>query len=514
MKFTLKLAIVVFGIIIIGSGCQEKWDNHYSVYPETVDKNMWEVMQQDQSITKFVELVKSYKLDTLFNSDIPYTVFAPTNEALTSFLGRSSFDRTVLGYHISSHFINTASVQGKRQVQTLTEKFALFEKKGNVVTIDGVQVKTESPLYLNGKYFTMDQVVEPKPNLYEYFKITNPVLSNFIDKQDTIILDKEKSKPLGFDDKGNTVYDTVSIIMNKFEMKYFPVKEEYRTLSGTIVFPKADDYNRALDKVADALGDKYVDHKDIPIEWQEEILIPHLLAQGVFLNRLEPEEFLWKTPKDTLKLLNVLGDSVKILYKPTDKALCSNGYAYNYLNYTIPDSLFNGGTKYEGEQLLKPTGFNKYTWRDSVVVKTDIALTPLQELVPKASNDSIIRVAFPKGYTGNFSIQFKSPKLFPRKYVMIISTHMDIGGLYNIYVNDELIKTFDYYDYVRFRGLMFSVTGERYLPVGRFNKFDMYVENITKYGSAKIKIEYKGPSTLVPSNGLVIDYIEFKPVSN
>lgn len=97
---------------------------------------------------------------------------------------------------------------------------------------------------------------------------------------------------------------------------------------------------------------------------------------------------------------------------------------------------------------------------------------------------------------------------------MVVSTHMDIGGIYNIYVNDQLVKTFDYYDYIRFRGILTSVTGERYLPRGRFNRFDMYVDNIVEYGSAKIKFEYAGPSNMVPTNGFVIDYIEFKPAPN
>ena len=94
---------------------------------------------------------------------------------------------------------------------------------------------------------------------------------------------------------------------------------------------------------------------------------------------------------------------------------------------------------------------------------------------------------------------------------MAISTHMDIGGIYDIYVNDVLVKTFDYYAFVTGRGIIFSVTGARYINRGRFNKFDMYVDNIKEYGSAKIRIDYKGPG-LVPSNGLVIDFIEFIPV--
>jgi hypothetical protein len=262
--------------------------------------------------------------------------------------------------------------------------------------------------------------------------------------------------------------------------------------------------------MAQSLGGTYQTYKDIPLEWQENVLIPHILSQGVFLNRLEPEEFVWESPTDTLKLLNVLGDSVVINYVPTDKAYCSNGYAYNYETYVIPDSLYNGGTKHEGERLLTPKGLNKFAWHDSVTVKSDVSLTPSQELIQGASNDSIIRVNFQKGYKGKFSLEFKTPKLFPRRYVLVVSTHMDIGGIYDIYVNDKLVKTFDYYAYITGRGIINSVTGVRYTPRGRFNKFDMWVENIVDYGSAKVRFEYKGPS-LVASNGLVIDYIEFIP---
>jgi len=509
MKF--RLGILFIGLIIIGaSSCTKQWDEHYNVYPETVDQNVWEVIQNDPQFSKFVQIIKDAKMDTLFNSDIAYTIFAPTNAAVDQYKGVKEFSNVVLSYHFCSHFINVSSIQGKRQIQTLTEKFSLFERKGNEVLIDGIKVAAESPLYRNGKFFTMGQVIEPLPNLYEYYEYTNPVLTYYIDTQDTIILDKEKSKPLGFDEDGNTVYDTVAIVANKFEMKYFPVSEEFRNISSTIVFPKEEDYQSALDVMAQSLGGTYQSYKDIPLEWQENVLIPHILSQGVFLNRLEPEEFVWESPKDTLKLLNVLGDSVVINYVPTDKAYCSNGYAYNYETYVIPDSLYNGGSKYEGERLLTTKGLNKFAWNDSVTVKSDVSLTPNQELIQGASNDSIIRVSFQKGYKGKFSVEFKSPKLFPRRYVLVVSTHMDIGGIYDIYVNDKLVKTFDYYAYVTGRGIINSVTGVRYMPRGRFNKFDMWVENIVDYGSAKIRFEYKGPS-VVASNGFVIDYIEFVP---
>ena len=88
---------------------------------------------------------------------------------------------------------------------------------------------------------------------------------------------------------------------------------------------------------------------------------------------------------------------------------------------------------------------------------------------------------------------------------------MDIGGKYNIYINNQLVRTFEYYDYVKNRGIITGVTGIRYLPEGRFNRFDAVVTNITNYGFASVKLEYAGANN-TPGNGLVIDYIEFLPI--
>ena len=510
----LKIYILLIFLPVLFFSCNNTWDEYYNSYPDTVNKNLWDALQSDSKISKYVEYLKQYKLDTLFlGNNISYTLFIPDNDAMTRYLGKANVSESLVRYLISSHFIQSGDIREKRKIQTLSEKFALFERVGTKIQIDGVDVISESPLFLNGRYFIIKEVAEPKPNFYEYFSLSNPILKTYIDSKDSLILDKEKSKPIGFDKNGNTIYDTVAIIYNKFEAEYFPVKHEYRNTTGTIVFPKKEDYENALTQMALKLGGGYTTYKNIPLVWQNQVLIPNLLKQGVFLNLLEPEEFNWKTPKDTLKLMNILGDSIKIMYTPTDKTLLSNGYAYNYKNFSIPDSLYSGASTYEGEWLLRETGINKWTWYQFVNIKSDGSFQPIQELVKTASNDSIIRVIFNKGYSGKFSIEFFTGDVFPRKYLLSIGTHMDIGGIYEVYVNDVLIRTFDYYDYIRYKGVLRSVTGAVIPPVGRFSSFDMYVDNIKEYSKVKIRLEYKGPST-VPTNGFVLDYLKFTPVAN
>jgi hypothetical protein len=492
-------------------GCSKYWDQHYTTQPETVQENVWDAIQKDSELSTFVNYIKTNKLDTLFASNNTYTLFVPTNSAFTKFGTTGQITVSLLEYHIATLFLQSANITGPKKIQTLSEKFALLNRSGNKITFDEINIDFESPLYINGKYFKMGTVAPPKPNLYEYIASDNPILKRFIDKQDSIILDKEKSRPLGFDKDGNTIYDTVSIKVNKFELEYFPISEEFRNITATLVFPRWNNYEEALDQMALKLGGQYKTYADIPEEWQNEILIPHILDHGIFLNMLEVSEFLPRFAKDTVKLQNILGDSVIINYIPTNRTLCSNGYAYDYTQFEIPDSLFSGKSRLEGESLVRETGLNKVAWKDGIKVTSTQSFEPFREYILGASNDSIIKLNFPRGYSGNFTLQFNTMRLFPRQYLMVVRTHMDIGGKYNIYINNQLVRTFEYYDYIKNRGIITGVTGIRYVPEGRFNKFDCLVTNIVEYGFSTVKFEYAG-SNNTPNNGLVIDYLEFLPI--
>lgn len=511
MRLTSSIAGALFLLGILS--CERKWEEHYQVDSETVNMNVWEAVQQDPDLSLFVQYIKEFKYDTLFLTDNPYTLFIPDNQAFTLLTDTGTVTRSMLDYHISLHFIQSRNIVGKKKIQTLAEKFALFENNGSGLFFDGIELEFESPLYLNGKYFVMGHAAVPRPNLYEFFSVENPILTAYIDSHDSIILDKELSRPIGFDEFGNTVYDTVSEIFNMFEEEFFPVSEEFRAKTATFVFPKEDDYNDALTEMAQSLGDLYQDYNDIPMDWQYDVLIPYLLERGVFENMIEPEEFIPPPLPDTLKMKNILGDSVYIYYQPTDKFLCSNGYAYNYTDFAVPDTLFRGSTRMEGEWLVEAIGINKYAWRPEVKVSSGLSFAPLKEFSGTASNDSIVRVSFTKGYSQNFSLETKIKTLFPRKYLMVVRTHMFVGGIYDIYVNDELVMNIDYYDYVLNRELWYSVTGKRYKPEGTFNRFDCWVDNKNEYGNTTVKFVYLGPGK-VASNGLVIDYIDFVPYDN
>ena len=100
---------------------------------------------------------------------------------------------------------------------------------------------------------------------------------------------------------------------------------------------------------------------------------------------------------------------------------------------------------------------------------------------------------------------------------MVIRTLFRTGGIYDIYVNDQLVRTFDYVLYTQYpRNLIQSVVSGKYYvsDAQGYINFDCWAQDDVPYGMTSIRFEYKGPSndplkTISP--GLVIDYIDFIP---
>jgi len=540
MRLLFSILIAIFFVSLFG--CSEKnWDDHYNTPPATINSSVWDAIKGKGELSKFVAYVQKYKLDTLFSGSNVYTFFIPSNTAIDQILSSDTIGVRDISYLISKHFVESGDIQGKRKIQTLHFKFATFENLNGKSYFDGLPFKFESPLYLNGKYFVMDQMALPKPNLYEYFATNVPALKAYIDSKDSIIIDP-KSIATGFDENGKTIYDTIAIKYNTFELGqinlagsiikkgWFEVSKEFRAKTATFVYPKLEKYQNALTEMAQKLGGNYTSYNDIPLAWQNDVLIPFLLKHGTFLNMLEASEI-----KDTNSLAyqrnqrkytmkNIQNDSIVVSYKAVDPYLCSNGMAYDYDKFSVPDTLYSGTIKFEGEWLDVKSGANTYKWREGLVSVNITPFVPMTNLYKGASNDSVLSVTFTKGYKGAYNLQFLTRNLFPRKYRMVIYTNMDLGGTYDIVVNDVVVRTFDYFDFVKLRGIINSVEMgpngiyKKFSPTGRYNRFDCYVNNITEYGKAKIGIVYKGPASgpLLGTNipGLSIDYIEFVPVKN
>jgi len=494
--------LIVAGIII--SCSKKEWDEYYNDYDEQVDMNIWDAVKEEPRYASFVEYMEEYELDSLFESGLSFTLFIPDNEAMEVISDTAGSIDKILSNHISRTVFLTRNLELSRKLETLSGKFAIVSRTIDGFAFEGQTIEYSSPLYQNGKMYEISEIAYPKPNLYEFTRLFSSVISDYIDLNDSAYLDKSLSDPVGFDDQGNTIYDSVVSVINLFERDFFPVSQEFRDKSATFILFTQGQYDDALDEMAGLLGSGFSNHEDIPEKWQFEVLLPDIMAKSLFDNQLEYNQL-------QIDMVSATGDSVVIdpaNINPDSRYLCSNGIVYTYYDFTVEKDLYQGILKVEGEELLDSIGAGVFAWKEDVI-SSGLIVAPDKQYVAIASDGILVSVQFPRNYSGEYSLEFNIRNVFPMKYRLEWRASYRPSGIFSISVNETDLGSFDTYN---LRSSVISVTGERFIPEEGFNSKDWWVENISDFGDVTIRIDYLD-SGIGSNNGLNIDYIALIPVS-
>lgn len=503
---------LLLGIALLQS-CNPPWEEHYTSQEEKINMKVWDAVRQNPNYSIFVSLIESEGLDSLFQTESVYTLIVPTDEAFSALSDTTTDMQSILKYHIMQTIFMDRSVETWRRMLTTIGKFVLIQKIQGGYTYDGIVMDYTSPLYLDGKYYEISQVAVPKLNLYELTALKSNVLKEYIDSKDSVYLDRSLSTPIGFDENGNTVYDSVFGVVNLFEEEYFPISEEFRDQQATLILFTQDQYDLALDDMASRLGGNIVDHEDIPDTWQNNVLLPTVTENAMFDGIVSYEEL------QEGRIKNIKGDTVVVEAEkidPDSRTICSNGVGYLYSDFSIHDSLFRGTVIREGESMIVSIGAGKYAWNEDVRV-WGATIEPEYLEADVASGGALVNVTFVRNYAGEYNMEFKFKDLFPMRYRLEWRANSRPSGLFSVYVNDVVLEVQDKFGnvYTEFdtnelKSSVISVTGERFLPEGGFNMRDYWVESITDYGDVTVRFEYKG-SGANSTNGLSIDYVKLIP---
>ena len=494
------MVLFLAGMTVFQSGCNKYREDYYTGHPNSA-KKLWDALASNEEYSEFMKLLETVGYDTLIKNSESYTLFIPPNEAFLEFDYNSEDIRRILAYHISPTILLPSSFDGERKLQTYMRKFVLLTKLGNILLFDGIPVSGHSMLFQNGVYYEIESIAYPRPNLYEYIQQINSNLSNYIDSRDSISLDYSQSIPVRLDDEGNIVYDSVFVVKNLFERDFFPVSQEFRNNEATMLLVSAEEYNNALDIMADNLGGSFSDHNDIPQDWQTEFLIPYIFTNGVFSGIREFVFFL----RDSIE--NIQGDWIPVDHiniDPNSAIMCSNGLAYHYKDFKIPGNLYLEEIRYEGESFVTDQGGGFIAWNTELVSTSNDQYQPKILENTSASGGKYITIDLIRGSTELYSLEIKLPKIFPRPYKLTWRGYYRPSGILKFYVNDEYVGEFDNYNF------RFPVNGIN--PVNFFNRVAFDVDNITSYNDIVVKIEYIGPGTGT-LNGVCIDYLSLVPAN-
>jgi len=221
-------------------------------------------------------------------------------------------------------------------------------------------------------------------------------------------------------------------------------------------------------------------------------------------------------------MISVTGDTVYLdpmNIDPESRYLCSNGVTYTFNDFKVPEALYLGETRLEGEKMVDSIGAGTFAWKGGIST-CGYVVAPVKKYAGEASGGGLVSVSFPRQYEGEWCMEMVFRNVFPRRYRLEWGASFRPSGSYSIYINDEVITREDRfgkirteYDTYELRQSVLSVDGEtRFLPVGNFNVVDFWVENITEFGDVRIRFEYTGPGS-ASENGFTIDYLALVPVS-
>lgn len=500
--FLTVVIILVLNLFILG--CEETWDEHYSASDPLIGKLLWDEIQLNDDFSLFSEYIIENNLDTILTSNQQFTLFIPDNEAFNKIPDTTDINLFLLNHLIIPNMFSLRNIESIAKIQTLSGKFALIEKTDSAFYFDGSEIIGNSPVYLNGRYYQVEDFPFAKSNFNEYFRNNLPSIYNYINNQIYDSLDKKLSTPIRIEN-GKTIYDSVFFSISPFEKKYFPISQESRQDFATFILFNQEQYDSALDVMAEKLGSAFNSHDDIPLSWQEAVLFPIIFDNGIFDNALSLEQL--KDPN----LLNIRGENVILdpdNINPESKIECSNGYIYEVYDFQVPDSLYLGEVKIEGESLVDSIGQDKYSWKDYISLSGEF-FEPVRLNSGQASGNGYLVVSMDRSFSGEYSVEIPFRNIFPGRYRLEWRANYRPSGVFKIFVNDVEVGQYDTYN---LRLPLISVTGDViYRPSSAgFNTVDFWVENITEFGDVNIRFEFveSGASTV---DGFIIDYVSLIP---
>lgn len=515
----MKRISILILIPLLFNGCQKEFQDYYYAGTETsVDTDILTLMKENEEYSMFVDLLEDYQIDTLLEQGKVYTFFVPNNSAMEQKEEGMLGDKELIEYLVTESYVNLNQIEGKSKIQSLGGKFAVIEKVGATASMsfDGTLIKRGSPLTNNGRYYEISEIVQPKPSLYQYIAATNEFYRSYLDSRDSVYLDKELSTPIGYTENGLTIYDTVLTTVNLFEENYFPVSEEFRDYKATMLLFTQEQYDNALEFISSELS---IQAGDVPLHWQNEILLPYLLERSVFRNALPYAAFSMGRAK------NILGDSVDVHPEniETEFFECSNGRAYSFIDFSVPEILYKVKDTIVMSSLLYFKGSGLWGWNDDIEL-TGQAFNPARASNSFATFGNTLLIDMGKNFTGDFSYAYKHNYIFPGKYKLTVRANVSKTGVINLYVNGKQYPVdildgkgpqldFDLFDLRN--GVISSVTNKFYPYQNNFCSFDILVDNITEYGEVEVKLDYVRPSERNVNNcGINIDFISLEYYDN
>jgi len=167
----LLLALLCIPVILISS-CKDQWEEHNAVINPENNLSLTDKIKQQPELSSFAGLLVRTGYDKILASSKTFTVWAPTNEALSKMGEQLLKEDSVAKQFVANHIVNQnylasalkSSGVAEQRVQTLNGKYITFNGAG---VEEAKLIKTDL-VVRNGVLHEIDAVLEVHQNIWEY----------------------------------------------------------------------------------------------------------------------------------------------------------------------------------------------------------------------------------------------------------------------------------------------------------------------------------------------------------
>lgn len=243
MNSKYKYGVGAALLLLLGTGCTDTWEQHYR--QEAAGGNtLWEEISSRSELSHFAKVIDACDYDVVLNGSQTYSVFAPTNDALSEVEADSLIASYTLQKNqgvktndnrVITQFVHNHIALYRKSVSSMTnDSITMMNGKYQVLTqttLGGKAFDVYNELHSNGVLYTLNAQIDYFPNVFEYLGLDSELDSvyNFINSYSVYDFDPNQSVAGGIVD-GETVYlDSVVVLNNSFLSQYGYINSEDST---------------------------------------------------------------------------------------------------------------------------------------------------------------------------------------------------------------------------------------------------------------------------------------------
>lgn len=476
-----KLFVGILTMALVS--CSDPWSNRENNGDDNLNATLTEAITNTSETSKFAELLVQSGYDKILSASKTYTVFAPTNAAMSQVDASLLDTPQELEAFVQNHIALTAysSIRDKtsEQIKMLGPKYLLFK---GATAIGDATIITADKYAANGVFHIVNKALSPKQNIWQYINsltatsaMSNYLVSlNELNIYDSDILAKENAIP-------GALADSLS---NSFLKNVYNVNNEKN--SYTLFLIEDEGYTAEVDKLKPYLNKPTADST---ATYSGYFTVRDMVFPKAYMPSELPNELTTRFG------VTVPIDKTQIVGEPI---VLSNGVIYRIKKMDVP--LINRlvTTKIEGENNVS---FVPSNLRSKIFYR--------EQKGPDGIFFKDVMV-YNSGVT-LFQLNYKANDLFSTKYKVywrainnynstatVFQQRLIIGTVIRDNVNypDEAIKNFG------FQNVDVGFYGEVYL--GEFTLTNSQdIDKITLFGANTIT---------AGSNTMSLDYLKFVPV--